>query len=122
MPEPINVGMDFKTTRGIGVEVSVRFFLGSSTGTDAWGTAVEDVFAVNYSGYDLYEPVDRGGEVRRGIGRYALRLSDLPSRPPIRSLILDGSRIWQIDGPEDTSPFGAILECDVTEWVGDEPP
>lgn len=122
MAEPVDPADDFLVTRGNGGDVSVRFYTGSATKLDSWGAAVTGVFAVKATGYDLYEPTDRGGEVRRATSHYALRMADLPSRPPMRSLILDGARIWVIDGPEDTSPLGAVLEVDVTEWVGNEPP
>jgi hypothetical protein len=122
MAEPVNPSRDYKTTRGNGTTVSVRFYTGATTGTDTWAAAVEGVFAVKWGGIDLYEDTEREGYLRRKTSRYGLRLADLPSRPPMKSLILDGSDIWTIDTPEDTSPLSAVLQVDVTQWVGDEPP
>ncbi len=117
MAEPVTPSDDYFATRGNGRYVSVRFY---NSVTDGWGVAVTNVFAVRFSGLDEFWDVNEG-TVRRSTNKYGLRLADLPSRPPIKSLILDGSDTWVMDTAEDTSPLDAVLTVPVTKFVGTVP-
>lgn len=107
----------FRAIVGVARAIQVRFYdsaLDVAGATTVHGTA-QDATGTRDPKAGSYQPTGDGGEVRVTRTTWYVDCSGLSGRPPMKSLIVDGSETWVVDsvGPDAVDQvysFGCTLK------------